>query len=128
MGAWIETLMLPSDTIRLIVAPYVGAWIETDSCRSAWAALVVAPYVGAWIETRWQTIRMLMAGGSHPMWVRGLKLRSGVTSQGAAASHPMWVRGLKLRLAEPPLHLVYVAPYVGAWIETSVEADSIWQT
>ena len=38
-------------------------------------------------------------------------------------SHPMWVRGLK------PFSLLYgnfdsVAPYVGAWIETSEEHKS----
>ena len=34
-------------------------------------------------------------------------------------SHPTWVRGLKLAICIFLLHLK-VAPYVGAWIETSV--------
>ena len=40
----------------------------------------------------------------------------------------MWVRGLKRRWSDLTTERLYVAPYVGAWIETSVEADSIWQT
>ena len=54
---------------------------------------------------------------SHPMWVRGLKPSTSLTSKVSAVSHPMWVRGLK-----PIGRVVYrgynVAPYVGAWIET----------
>ena len=34
-------------------------------------------------------------------------------------SHPMWVRGLKLKQQFENLKKVYVAPYVGAWIETA---------
>ena len=34
------------------------------------------------------------------------------------SSHPMWVRGLKL-LGMPVYYTQEVAPYVGAWIETS---------
>ena len=34
-------------------------------------------------------------------------------------SHPMWVRGLKHLCAEIVEHNEEVAPYVGAWIETS---------
>ena len=33
-------------------------------------------------------------------------------------SHPTWVRGLKLYIYGALVHF-YVAPYVGAWIETS---------
>ena len=33
----------------------------------------VAPYVGAWIETNCE-IFIVNSAGSHPMWVRGLKL------------------------------------------------------
>ena len=35
-------------------------------------------------------------------------------------SHPVWVRGLKLRDAIQPNHIRVVAPRVGAWIETKV--------
>ena len=34
-------------------------------------------------------------------------------------SHPTWVRGLKLSLIDGFQHDTHVAPYVGAWIETS---------
>ena len=34
-------------------------------------------------------------------------------------SHPTWVRGLKPYAGEIAAQLAIVAPYVGAWIETS---------
>ena len=37
-----------------------------------------------------------------------------------AASHPTWVRGLKLDVSEEVRSDDKVAPYVGAWIETSL--------
>ena len=55
---------------------------------------------------------------SHPMWVRGLKPVGFIMSKGSIKSHPMWVRGLKLYSMLYMEHLIYVAPYVGAWIET----------
>ena len=54
---------------------------------------------------------------SHPMWVRGLKLAVGAHTAHRVRSHPMWVRGLKPPISTR-LPLAYVAPYVGAWIET----------
>ena len=54
---------------------------------------------------------------SHPTWVRGLKhLGVNVLTTGCS-SHPTWVRGLKLSSFGCEW-LWYVAPYVGAWIET----------
>ena len=35
-------------------------------------------------------------------------------------SHPVWVRGLKLYFLGKHICLVYVAPRVGAWIETQL--------
>ena len=35
-----------------------------------------------------------------------------------AVSHPTWVRGLKLLIAFRIFFITFVAPYVGAWIET----------
>ena len=35
-------------------------------------------------------------------------------------SHPTWVRGLKLRVMGIIISVIVVAPYVGAWIETSI--------
>ena len=37
-------------------------------------------------------------------------------------SHPTWVRGLKHYCAIPLLREFKVAPYVGAWIETCIDA------
>ena len=56
---------------------------------------VVAPLVGAWIETGYK-VKKDIINGSHPSWVRGLKLgmQRGVSSD--KKSHPSWVRGLKL--------------------------------
>ena len=34
-------------------------------------------------------------------------------------SHPMWVRGLKQKENRQKQEIPFVAPYVGAWIETS---------
>ena len=78
----------------------------------------VAPYVGAWIETC-MILDLLLCLESHPTWVRGLKHYLLVLIYGELVSHPTWVRGLKL-LAYTILSLrKEVAPYVGAWIETS---------
>ena len=49
--------------------------------------------------------------------MRGLKQDRETTFQHGKGSHPTWVRGLKLLLCPTiPEHIV--APYVGAWIET----------
>ena len=57
---------------------------------------------------------------SHPVWVRGLKhILSGHT-RAKRRSHPVWVRGLKLLWIILPLLLLWVAPCVGAWIETKI--------
>ena len=74
---WVRGLKLQhylNSPKRTVVAPYVGAWIETGNGYLRFRLSSVAPYVGAWIET-WQQYRFasdLM--GSHPTWVRGLKL------------------------------------------------------
>ena len=57
---------------------------------------------------------------SHPSWVRGLK-RSRLTQPAPAAqSHPSWVRGLKPGYHAQPETAWFVAPFMGAWIETCV--------
>ena len=52
--------------------------------------------MGAWIETWNCDIISIEEDGSHPTWVRGLKLDEGIKT---------WM-------------VSDVAPYVGAWIET----------
>ena len=58
------------------------------------AEYAVAPHVGAWIETLRDEFENSF-GKSHPMWVRGLKLRHPIALLQNIMSHPMWVRGLK---------------------------------
>ena len=52
----------------------MGAWIETCEGLQTKLKLVVAPYVGAWIET-YVNEEWSKNVKSHPMWVRGLKLK-----------------------------------------------------
>ena len=66
----------------------------------------VAPRVGAWIETIGCRMRH-----KHKL------------------SHPVWVRGLKLRNPVPYPNNCVVAPRVGAWIETMnlfIETNPGW--
>ena len=56
--------------------------------------------------------------GSHPTWVRGLKLKDLASQIIFMPSHPTWVRGLKLGANIQQSSFASVAPYVGAWIET----------
>ena len=55
---------------------------------------------------------------SHPTWVRGLKHVVMHITIELLMSHPTWVRGLKLDLVKQTTKESFVAPYVGAWIET----------
>ena len=140
VGAWIETERWLLWIQNIWVAPHVGAWIETPPSIPDVRLLKVAPHVGAWIETLARSTRG-SRWASHPMWVRGLKLRierriepvahvaphvgAWIETElevetvvaAAGTSHPMWVRGLKL-LNPRVLLLKTVAPHVGAWIET----------
>ena len=106
-----------------IVAPYVGAWIETLNVENARGVALVAPYVGAWIET-YDTIDEDVDNKSHPTWVRGLKHVALMYPAVTVKSHPTWVRGLKLCLLFCFILPILVAPYVGAWIETSKPVQS----
>ena len=55
---------------------------------------------------------------SHPTWVRGLKHNVTTSFERRITSHPTWVRGLK-HVKTKVKSMFCVAPYVGAWIETS---------
>ena len=69
-------LLLVVFSVKILnVAPYVGAWIETDINSHFVGGQPVAPYVGAWIETEKEPLSCYTVE-SHPMWVRGLKLKS----------------------------------------------------
>ena len=57
---------------------------------------------------------------SHPSWVRGLKHLVSFRLRRTTKSHPSWVRGLKHRGLATELNEHFVAPLVGAWIETQL--------
>ena len=42
-------------------------------------------------------------------------------------SHPVWVRGLKLFMYHMSGSSAYVAPRVGAWIETDTDEDAMFR-
>ena len=50
--------------------------------------------------------------------MRGLKHNLGLEHYFYSKSHPTWVRGLKRTDDYYMVSKLYVAPYVGAWIET----------
>ena len=78
----------------ITVAPHVGAWIEIADRRNGCKYPRVAPHVGAWIEIS-SRVGFLDCDGSHPTWVRGLKLQRVGSQEQVNVSHPTWVRGLK---------------------------------
>ena len=51
--------------------------------------------MGVWIETTTVSALMPLRVTSHPVWVCGLKLETGVQNIGVFLSHPVWVCGLK---------------------------------
>ena len=60
--------------------------------------------------------------GSHPSRVRGLKRLIGSVGCGDHPSHPSRVRGLKHDRLVDNLVRSGVAPFTGAWIETTMDA------
>ena len=61
---------------------------------------------------------------SHPLRVRGLKPAAVNTQVFLAESHPLRVRGLKLERPDRRHTMLDVAPFTGAWIETTVSLVS----
>ena len=127
------------------VAPYVGAWIETSSLlisihsarshptwvrglkpssypRFAITYLSHPTWVRGLKPKVWYNRGFGMK--SHPTWVRGLKHSSGAAMYCKLPSHPTWVRGLKRTFLGRYDQNKTVAPYVGAWIETSPDAEA----
>ena len=79
----------------------------------------VAPRAGAWIETMLPAPNSASGLKSHPVRVRGLKLRGiPITAIADQASHPVRVRGLKQDDTIGVYRPLIVAPRAGAWIET----------
>ena len=75
--------------------------------------------MGAWIETSVKK-EIGIFRQSHPVWVRGLKLRirnNTGNEKGVAPRVGAWIETLQF----PPMHFAFaVAPRVGAWIETCI--------
>ena len=96
----------------------MGAWIEThnriDTERNTWSHPTWVR--GLKLEL---LVFMLPIQQSHPTWVRGLKQLLKTKEKLIEKSHPTWVRGLKHFIVKFRL-LICVAPYMGAWIETSM--------
>ena len=61
------------------------------------------------------------------MRVRGLKLNTAKAAHETKKSHPMRVRGLKLKLSRTRT-IWKVAPHAGAWIETTIATSKRFST
>jgi len=94
VGAWIETLTRPGNSLDSEVAPPVGAWIETCILKCLTYNGRVAPPVGAWIETPGLTIKPTDIGVAPPVgaWI---ETTSDAAHDRAEESRPPWARGLK---------------------------------
>ena len=78
----------------------------------------VAPYMGAWIETA-STKSLRRELVSLPIWERGLKHNRSSALHSSTLSLPIWERGLKRPMNMENYTKKDVAPYMGAWIETT---------
>ena len=77
------------------VAPRAGAWVETGIGESFKGMKSVAPRAGAWVETEHGGATFEIREESHPVRVRGLKLRAREWRHSRPRSPPVRVRGLK---------------------------------
>ena len=73
--------------------------------------------MGAWIETYMDNVFEIVVK-SRPTWARGLKLTAHDDKHLRLQSRPTWARGLKQISNYGNSLANYVAPHVGAWIET----------
>ena len=95
----------------------MGAWIETLLRRCHRLQPHVAPLVGAWIETT-KLYRNAKLFGSHPSWVRGLKLKNLAQKDKEERVAPLVGAWIETSIRDDIFELKTVAPLVGAWIET----------
>ena len=100
----------------------MGAWIETPNSADYLLNFVSHP---SWVRGLKLVLRHYLQRFrlSHPSWVRGLKHLIEKKRQQYPQSHPSWVRGLKLDRINLYMQRTYVAPLVGAWIETIGSGD-----
>ena len=129
-----------SVTAMTEVAPFTGAWIETqaldNTLKGAWShpsrvrglKLVqdTVAYISVWSHP--SRVRGLKRPDirasrekvpSHPSRVRGLKHKPLYGTYRNIRSHPSRVRGLKQAKRICSILSRSVAPFTGAWIETS---------
>ena len=105
------------------VAPFAGAWIETWSACRYRSQRVVAPFAGAWIETV-IVVTPVRTPVSLPSRERGSKPSR---RSEPASRHRRSLRGSVDRNrgeASGGPSAGRVAPFAGAWIETSISAWS----
>ena len=88
---------------------------------------LVASFTGAWIETAWLLEIWLFRPMSHPLRVRGLKLRSGCRTicQIVASFTGAWIETM---LFLRHLSVLLVASFTGAWIETYSPFILYWKS
>ena len=115
VGAWIETARIGGD-VKMLVAPHVGAWIETGSC--GWAAR--RPWsLPTWERgsKRTRSLRQADRPGRSP---RGSVDRNTGQSAPQAPDTRRSPRGSVDRnpRRKRSAWILWVAPHVGAWIET----------
>ena len=96
----------------------MGAWIETNILSIY--QIFISKSHPTWVRGLKRVILIFLdsVDRSHPTWVRGLKRQKYADIVSEDESHPTWVRGLKLWGGGTLEQAIYVAPYVGAWIET----------
>ena len=144
VGAWIETFPWESQQCGSLSHPMWVRGLKLGALGASNIDQVSHPMWVRGLKLR-KLCRYTRVWQSHPMWVRGLKLRSRAHRNRCPMSHPMWVRGLKLPvwydIASPggrtlcgcvdwnfhPIKIIFlffVAPYVGAWIETECLCDT----
>ena len=141
VGAWIETTGFSENPQEETSLPWGGRGLKPVACSTlslrppslpSWERGLklplhynhlyfesVAPFVGAWIETMKVIMTKQKKNTSLPSWERGLKHRRLQSRLSRAWSLPSWERGLKRLVVHCLRRSFVVAPFVGAWIETS---------
>ena len=78
--------------------------------------------MGAWIETTFVGFQIVVRS-SHPTWVRGLKHGTLIPLQFVHFVAPYVGAWIETVLETISFESAPVAPYVGAWIETEIKTD-----
>ena len=117
MGAWIETIINAPRTLNLMSRP---AWARGLKLYCSQAIDYIGMSRPAWARG----LKLYIEGmgnvtlESRPAWARGLKPCTKLLPLFLYASRPAWARGLKRGESTVLKGMRWVAPRVGAWIET----------